>query len=108
MLLALVATWLPCGVRAEDNSLETADQQLRDIKVEVERGAITGDRYDAIEKDIGRIQRQAQACIDETGQQSEKAAHDLASLGAAVAGEDPTVTGRAATWRRTRARSRRS
>ena len=92
VLLALVATWLPCGVRAEDNSLETADQQLRDIKVEVERGAITGDRYDAIEKDIERIQRQAQACIDETGQMSEKAAHDLTSLGAAVAGEDPKVT----------------
>jgi potassium efflux system protein len=92
VLLVIGASWLPAGVSAEDNPLASSEQQLRDIKKELEEGISSAERYDAIERTIDGIKRQAQACIDEAGQQSEKATHDLAALGAVVAGEDPAVT----------------
>jgi potassium efflux system protein len=92
VLLVLCVPWFPGMVVAEDNPLTVAEQQLRDIKQELEQGVTTGDRYDAMKQDIDRVQKQAQACIDDAGQQGDKIAHDLESLGAAVAGEDATVT----------------
>jgi potassium efflux system protein len=92
VLLVLCVPWFPGMVVAEDNPLTVAEQQLRDIKQELEQGVTTGDRYDAMKQDIDRVQKQAQACIDDAGQQGDKIAHDLESLGAAVAGEDDTVT----------------
>ena len=82
----------PAWSLAEDNPVTIAEQQLRDIKQELEQGVTSGDRYDAMMQDIDRIQRQAQACIDDTGRQVQKLAGDLESLGAEAAGEDVTVT----------------
>jgi potassium efflux system protein len=92
VLLVLCVPWLPGGAMAEDNPVAAAEQQLRDIKKELEQGVTTGERYDAMKRDIDRIQKQAQACIDEAGQQGEKLGRDLEAVGAAVAGEDATVT----------------
>ena len=92
VLLVLCVPWLPGGAMAEDNTVAVAEQQLRDIKQELEQGVTSGDRYDAMNQEINRIQRQAQVCIDDVGQQGEKPARDLESLGAEAAGEDATVT----------------
>jgi potassium efflux system protein len=92
VLLVLGASWFSGAVSAEDDTLASAEQQLRDIKNELAEGIRTSDRYDAIEQTIAGIQQQAQACIDEAGKQSEKAAHDLEALGAPVAEEDASVT----------------
>ncbi len=92
VLLALCVPWLPGGAVAEDNPLVTAEEQLRDIKKELEQGVRSGERYDAMKQDIDRIQKQAQACIDEAVQQGEKLGRDLEAVGAAVTGEDATVT----------------
>ena len=92
VLLVLCAPLLPGVVTAEDNPVTIAEQQLRDIKQELEQGVTSGDRYAAMMQDIDRIQRQAQACIDDTGRQVQKLAGDIESLGAEAAGEDVTVT----------------
>jgi small-conductance mechanosensitive channel len=92
VLLVLFVLWLPGSALAEDNQITIAEQRLNDIKQELEQGVTSGDRYDAMNKEINRIQRQAQVCIDDVGQQGEKLARDLESLGAEAAGEDATVT----------------
>jgi potassium efflux system protein len=92
VLLVLCVPWFTGGAMAEDTPLGTAEQQLRDIKQELEQGVTTGERYDAMKQLIDHIQKQAQDCIDEAGQQGEKTVRDLEALGAAVAGEDATVT----------------
>jgi potassium-dependent mechanosensitive channel len=92
VLLVLCVPWFPGGAMAEDTLVSIAEQQLRDIKQELAQGITTDDRYEAMRQDVDRIQKQAQACIDEAGQQSRKAAHDLEALGAAVPVEDLTVT----------------
>jgi potassium efflux system protein len=92
VLLVLCVSWLTGGARAEENPVTVAEQQLRDIKQELEQGVASGDRYDAMMLDVDRVQRQAQACIDDAEQQGDKITHDLQSLGTAVAGEDATVT----------------
>ena len=92
VLLVLCAPLLAGVVTAEDNPVTIAEQQLRDIKQELEQGVTSGDRYAAMMQDIDRIQRQAQACIDDTGRQVQKLAGDLESLGAEAAGEDVSVT----------------
>jgi len=92
VLLVLFALWLPGSALAEDNQITIAEQRLGDIKQELEQGVTSGERYDAMNQEINRIQRQAQVCIDDVGQQGEKLARDLESLGAEAAGEDATVT----------------
>jgi len=92
VLLVMPVLWFAGGVVAEDNPLTVAEQQLSDIKQELGQGVRTGDRYDAMKQAIDRVRQKAQACIDDTGQQIAKISHDLESLGAAVAGEDATVT----------------
>jgi len=92
VLLVLCALWLPGSALAEDNQITIAEQRLGDIKQELEQGVTSGERYDAMNQEINRIQRQAQVCIDDVGRQGEKLARDLESLGAEAAGEDATVT----------------
>jgi potassium efflux system protein len=92
VLLVLCLPLLPGGVTADDNPLLVAETQLRNIKQELEQGITAGERYDAMQQDVDRIQKQAQACIDDASQQGDKIARDLASLGAEAAGEDPSVT----------------
>ena len=48
VLLVLCVPWVPGGVTAEDNPLVAAEQQLRDIKKELEQGVTDGERYEAI------------------------------------------------------------
>ena len=92
VLLVLCAAWHPGCVLAEDNPVTIAEQRLRDIKQELEQGTATSERYVTMNQDVDRIQRQAQNCIDDVGQQEVKLASDLESLGTAVAGEDASVT----------------
>jgi small-conductance mechanosensitive channel len=92
VLLALSLPMLSSATLAEDNTLTVAEQQLRDIKQQLEQGVTSAERYDAMKQGVDRIQKQAQDCIDEASQQGEKIARDLESLGAAVKGEDATVT----------------
>jgi len=92
VLLVLSAAWHPGCVLAEDNPVTIAEQRLRDIKQELEQGTATSERYVTMNQDVDRIQRQAQNCIDDVGQQEVKLASDLESLGTAVAGEDASVT----------------
>jgi len=92
VMLVLCALWLPGNSLAEDNPFTIAEQRLGDIKQELERGVASDVRYDAMKQDVDRIQRQAQACIDDARQQGDKIAGDLTSLGAEAAGEDATVT----------------
>jgi potassium-dependent mechanosensitive channel len=92
VLLVLCALGFSGSAMAEDNPIMVADQRLHDIRQELEQGITSGERYDAMNQEINRIQRQAQACIDTVGQQGEKLARDLESLGTEAAGEDATVT----------------
>jgi len=92
VLLVLCLPLLPGAVIADDNPLVVAETQLRNIKQELEQGVTAGERYDAMKQDVDRIQKQAQACIDDASQQADKIARDLASLGAEAAGEDASVT----------------
>jgi len=92
VLLVLCLPLLPGAVIADDNPLVVAETQLRNIKQELEQAVTAGERYDAMKQDVDRIQKQAQACIDDASQQADKIARDLASLGAEAAGEDASVT----------------
>jgi small-conductance mechanosensitive channel len=92
VLLVLCVPWLPGGAMAEDNPLAVAEQQLRDIKQELEQGVTSDVRYDAMQQEVDHIQKLALECIDVSGQQNDKITRDLEALGAAVAGEDATVT----------------
>jgi len=92
-VLLVLGFWGFSGAAAaQEHPAAASEQTLRDIKQELAQGVTTGERYDAMKQDVDRIQRQAQDCIDEAGQQGEKIARDLESLGAAVAGEDASVT----------------
>ncbi|MGB7934797.1 MAG: hypothetical protein WCH04_21755, partial [Gammaproteobacteria bacterium] len=92
VLLVLCALWLSGSAMAEDNPVTIAEQRLHDIRQELDQGVTSGERYDAMNQEINRIQRQAQACIDDIGQQGKKLARDIESLGTEAAGEDATVT----------------
>ena len=91
LLVVLGAAGLTGAAAAEENPA-AAEQLLRDIKQELAQGVVTGERYDAMKQDVDRIHRQAQDCIDEATQQGVKIARDLEALGAAVTGEDASVT----------------
>jgi potassium efflux system protein len=92
VLLLLGLCGFTGGGAAQENPLAAAEQTLRNIKQELAQGVTTAERYDAMKQDVDRIQKQAQDCIEEAGQQGEKTARDLEALGAAVTGEDASVT----------------
>jgi potassium efflux system protein len=92
VLLLFGACGFTAGAAAQEHPLAAAEQTLRDIKQELAQGVTTAERYDAMKQDVDRIRKQAQDCIDDAGQQSEKIAHDLEALGAAMTGEDASVT----------------
>ena len=96
LLCSVLFLFVMCGVTsgatAQENPIVAAEQTLHEIKQELAQGVSTAERYDAMNQDVDHVRKQAQDCISEAEPQSKKIAHDLEALGAAVAGEDASVT----------------